>query len=75
MSTPLPSPRFAAIERLRHEIEQLSSHHSQALQAETFLGTTLQDSNQNEQRRAALIELVKQLEVFGNDIQESGWDS
>jgi len=75
MSSPLPSPRFAAIERLRQEIEQLSAHHSQALQAETFLETSLEDCSQNEQRRAALVELVKQLEVFGNDIKEAGWDS
>ncbi len=65
MSSDAFSPRIAAIERLRREIAELSTDHADALQGETFLGASLQDSVQNEQRRASLVELVKQLEVFG----------
>ncbi len=67
MTAATPSPRMAAIDRLRREIEELSSRHASALQSETFLGASLLDSRQNEQRRAELVELVKQLEVFGQE--------
>lgn len=67
MSSVVRSPRVEAIARLRREIEELSSRHASALQSETFLGASLKDSRQNEQRRAELVELVKQLEVFGQE--------
>ena len=67
MSSVVPSPRMAAIDRLRREIQELSSVHSNALESETFLGASLQDTGQNERRRAELVELVKQLEVFGQE--------
>ncbi len=67
MSSAVPSLRMAAIDRLRPEIEKLSFRHESALQSETFLGASLLDSRQNEQRRAELVELVKQREVFGQE--------
>ena len=66
-SAAAPSPRLAAIDRLRRQIEELSTRHSNALESETFLGASLQDSHPNEQRRSELVELVKQLEVFGRE--------
>jgi hypothetical protein len=59
------SPREAAIQRLRDQIDQLSIQHSESLNVEAFLGLTMEQKSHDERRRTELIELVKQLEIFG----------